>query len=213
MGGKGWVPTELNEVASVRTVSGGTSPTAVTFLPPEIVEYTEDEPTRVDSSVTSWPSSVFVVVFLVSTSTKTDTEASPSLKTRCETGSVDPGITWAERAAILKPGGSFNAFHTSEAFSGGSFPGCAALRSHWKPSVDTSGLNSESGIRDDNVRLANTICSMTRPCPSHSCVFSGIAVVSSIHNRYPYRNSSLGETVITRVSRRFRRVLATSWMS
>ena len=82
------------------------------------------------------------MVVLVSTSTKTETEANPSLKTRCETGSVGAGITWAERAAILKPGGNFRAFHTSEAFSGGSFPGCDSLRSHWKPSVETSGLNS-----------------------------------------------------------------------
>jgi hypothetical protein len=35
-----------------RTVSGGTSPTAVTFLPPITVEYTEDDPIRADSSVT-----------------------------------------------------------------------------------------------------------------------------------------------------------------
>src|SRR5882757_2645351 len=169
------VPPEENEVAIDRTVSGGTSPTAVTFLPPMNVEYTEDEPTRVDSSVTSWPSGVCCVAVLVSTSTKTETDASPSLKTRCETGSVDPGITCAERAAILKPGGNFRAFHTREAFSSGSFRGCESLRSHWKPSVDTSGLNSESAIREDSVRLAKTICSITRPCPSQSWVLSGMA--------------------------------------
>src|SRR5882724_7786213 len=105
----GAVPCDENELAIERTVAGGTSPTAVTFLPPITVEYTEDEPTREDSSVTS--SSPFgpsrVVVVFVSISTKTDTEARPSLNTRCETGSVDPGIIWAERAAILKPGGSF----------------------------------------------------------------------------------------------------------
>src|SRR5882757_10083981 len=177
------VPPEENEVAIDRTVSGGTSPTAVTFLPPMNVEYTEDEPTRVDSSVTSWPSGVCCVAVLVSISTKTDTDASPSLKTRCETGSVEPGSTCAERAAILKPGGSFRAFQTREAFSGGSLAGADSLRSHWNPSVDTSGLNAVSGMRDDRVRLANTICSITRPRPSQSCVFRGMAVDSSIHSR------------------------------
>ena len=52
-----------------------------------------------------------------------------------------------------------------------------------EPSVDTSGLNAESGMRDDSVRLANTICSITCPCASHSCVLSGMAVESSIHRR------------------------------
>ena len=45
-------PCVENELAIDRTVSGGTSPTAVTFLPPMVVEYTEDEPMRADSSVT-----------------------------------------------------------------------------------------------------------------------------------------------------------------
>src|SRR3981189_2261861 len=45
-------PCEENELAIERTVAGGTSPTAVTFLPPIMVEYTDDEPSRVDSSVT-----------------------------------------------------------------------------------------------------------------------------------------------------------------
>src|ERR1700731_4519162 len=124
-----------NELAMERTVAGGTSPTAVTFLPPIVVEYTEDEPSRADSSVTVCPSAACWV--FVSTSTKTDTEASPSLNTRCETGSVEPGITCAERAAILKPGGSLSAFQTREAFSGGSLVGADSSRSHWKPCVDT----------------------------------------------------------------------------
>lgn len=41
-----------NELAMERTVAGGTSPTAVTFRPPVTVEYTDEEPSRVDSSVT-----------------------------------------------------------------------------------------------------------------------------------------------------------------
>ena len=45
-------PCEENELAIERTVAGGTSPTAVTFLPPMVVEYTDDEPSRADSSVT-----------------------------------------------------------------------------------------------------------------------------------------------------------------
>src|SRR5882724_3557285 len=174
-------PCDEKELAIERTVAGGTSPTAVTFLPSMTVEYTEDEPSRVDSSVTVCPS-VDSWVF-VSTSTKTATEAIPSLNTRCETGSVEPGITCAERAAILKPGGNFRAFQTRDAFSGDSLAGAESLRSHWNPSVDTSGLNAESGMRDDSVRLANTICSITRPRPSHSWVFRGMPVDSSIHNR------------------------------
>ena len=91
-----------NELAIERTVAGGTSPTAVTFLPLITVEYTEDEPTREDSSAASSSSGASLV--FVSISTKTDTEARPSLKTRWETGSVDPGITCAE------PAGAFYAF-------------------------------------------------------------------------------------------------------
>ena len=180
--GMGAGPSEENELAMERTVSGGTSPTAVTFLPPMTVEYTDEDPRRADSSVTVCPSAVSLVFVCIST--KTDTEANPSLNTRWDTGSVEPGMRCAERAAILNPGGSFVAFQTIEAFSGGSFAGGPeSLRSHWKPSVDTSGLNSESGIREESVRLENTICSITRPRPSHNCVFSGMAVDSSIHSR------------------------------
>ena len=60
----------------------------------------------------------------------TKSEASPSLNTKCETGSVEPGMTCAERAAILKPAGSFMAFQTIEAFSGGSLAGVVSLRNH-----------------------------------------------------------------------------------
>ena len=49
----GAVPCDENELAIERTVAGGTSPTAVTFLPLITVEYTEDEPTREDSSAAS----------------------------------------------------------------------------------------------------------------------------------------------------------------
>jgi hypothetical protein len=50
--GLGLGPCVENEAAMERTVAGGTSPTAVTFLPPITVEYTEDDPIRADSSVT-----------------------------------------------------------------------------------------------------------------------------------------------------------------
>ncbi len=85
----------------------------------------------------------------------------------------------------MNPGGSFKAFQTSEAEATGSFGPGDSLRSHWKPFVDTSGLNAESGMREESVRLANTVCSMTRPRASHSWVFKGMAVDSSIHSRYP----------------------------
>ena len=45
-------PCVEKELAMERTVSGGTSPTAVTFLPPMTVEYTDEEPSLADSSVT-----------------------------------------------------------------------------------------------------------------------------------------------------------------
>ena len=46
-------------------------------------------------------------------------------------------------------------------------------------------LNAASGIFEAKVRLANTTCSITWPRASHSWVFRGMAVDSSIHRRYP----------------------------
>src|SRR5579862_9673258 len=145
-----------------RTVAGGTSPTAVTLWPSMTVEKAEEEPTVADSS--TWASSSeasFDLGFWALTSTNTDTEARPSVNTRWSTGSVEPGRVWALRTVILKPGGNFRASHTTVSTGAASFGGLASLRSHWKPSVDTSGLNAASGMRDASVRLANTTCSIT----------------------------------------------------
>jgi len=103
-------------------------------------------------------------------STNTDTDARPSVNTRCATGSVDPGIVWAERAVILNPGGSFRHFHTSDAARATPWTErtrCAAIGSRRsKPRA----LKAESGMRDDSVRLAKTICSMTWPWASQLCL-------------------------------------------
>ena len=103
------------------------------------------------------------------------------MNTRWSTGSVEPGSVWAERPVILNPGGSRIAFQAIVP------PACAgrgvSLRNHWKPSVETSVLKAESGMREGSVRLANTICSITCPWVSHSWVLSGMAVESSIHSR------------------------------
>src|SRR5690348_7065263 len=68
----------LTESAMNRTVSGGTSPTAVTLWPSTTVEKAYEEPTRADSVTGAWPDDVDSTCF----STNTDTDASPSLKTR-----------------------------------------------------------------------------------------------------------------------------------
>ena len=108
------------------------------------------------------------------------------MNTRWSTGSVEPGSVWAERPVILNPGGSRIALQAivppaivPPACAGGG----VSLRNHWKPSVETSVLKAESGMREGSVRLANTICSITCPWVSHSWVLSGMAVESSIHSR------------------------------
>jgi len=99
---------------------------------------------------------------------------------------------------------------------GGSGQGCRdPTATHFaalEPSVETSGLNAESGIREDSVRLAKTICSINPAVPSHSWVLSGIAVVSSIHKRYPYGTRPWQYRNHAGI-RRFKRVLGTSWIS
>src|SRR5271170_7136602 len=121
------------------------------------VEKADDEPTRADSS-TGGSSGVIVTDL---SSTNTDTDARPSVKTRWSTGSDEPGRVCAFRTVILNPGGSFRASQTTGSTAPGSFGGVeSSLRSHWKPSVEISGLKAASGIRGESVRLANTTCSM-----------------------------------------------------
>src|SRR3954468_23084775 len=78
------------------TVLGGTSPTAVTWWPSTTVENVEEDPTRAAPCGESG----------LRGSTKTETDATPSVNTRCATGSLEPGIAWAERFAMRKPGGN-----------------------------------------------------------------------------------------------------------
>src|ERR1700743_2029968 len=150
-----------------RTVAGGTSPTAVTLWPSMTVEKADEEPTRADSSAGGSSGEVLRWDF---SSTNTDTEASPSVNTRWSTGPLDPGRVCAFRTVILNPGGNFSASQTTGSTAPESLGGelSSPLRSHWKPSVEISGLNAASGIREDSVRLANTTCSMTRPRVSTS---------------------------------------------
>src|ERR1700722_9284278 len=134
-----------------RTVAGGPSPTAVTLWPSMTVENADDEPTRADSS-SGGASGVMVTDF---SSTNTETEARPSVKTRWSTGSVEPGMVCAFRTVILNPGGSFRASQTTGSTAEGLRGAVeSSLRNHWKPSVETWGLKAASGIRGARVRLA-----------------------------------------------------------
>ena len=61
---------------------------------------------------------------------------------------------------MRKPGGRLVTLQANaDAPAGGC--GVTSLRSHWNPSVEISGRNAESGMREVSVRLANTICSIT----------------------------------------------------
>src|SRR5688572_13880947 len=85
------------------TVFGGTSPTAVTWWSSTTVENAEDEPTRAGPSAG--------LALRMRGSTNTDTDATPSVNTRCATGSLEPGMAWLERVAMRKPGGNLMACH------------------------------------------------------------------------------------------------------
>ena len=89
------------------TVFGGTSPTAVIWWSSTTVENAEEEPTRAGPSAG--------LVSGLRGSTNTDTEAMPSVKTRCATGSLEPGRDWAERVAMRNPGGNLMASHKAGA--------------------------------------------------------------------------------------------------
>ena len=85
--GPGWQATldvAFTWVAMNSTVFGGTSPTAVTWWPSTTVENADEEPTRAGPSAG--------LVSGLRGSTNTDTEATPSVNTRCATGSLEPGI-------------------------------------------------------------------------------------------------------------------------
>src|SRR5678816_1250142 len=94
-------------LAMSSTVVGGTSPTAVIWWPSTTVEKAEEEPTRAGPSAGC--------VSGLRGSTNTDTEAMPSVKTRCATGSLEPGKDWAERVAMRNPGGNLMASHKAGA--------------------------------------------------------------------------------------------------
>src|SRR6187401_3036264 len=92
-----WDLEALTCLAKNSTVVGGTSPTAVTWWPSTTVENADDEPTREGPSAG--------LRSALRGSTNTETEAIPSVNTRCATGSLEPGMACAERCAIRKPGG------------------------------------------------------------------------------------------------------------
>src|SRR5688572_3629442 len=88
---------DLTCVAMNFTVFGGTSPTTVTWWWPHTVVTAHAEATRAGPWA-DWSSRL-------RGSTKTDTEATPSVNTRCATGSREPGSCWLELVAMRKPGG------------------------------------------------------------------------------------------------------------
>src|ERR1700722_20497130 len=134
------------------TVSGGTSPTAVILWPSTTVEKAELEPT-VAASATGVSALVLGGCAAVSwCSTNTETEATPSVNTRWSTAWLEPGSVCAERMLMWKPGGRRMAFQAEESAAGATSGVCVS-RTHWKPSVENSGLKSASGMWDERGRL------------------------------------------------------------
>ena len=81
-------------------VAAGTSPTTTTFDPSTTVDSVEEAPKLADEA--SMP---FDRIVVERDSTNTDTDARPSVKTTCETGAFEPGMSCADWLAIRKPGG------------------------------------------------------------------------------------------------------------
>src|SRR2546430_524989 len=125
---------DCSELAIARTVSGGTSPTAVTLRPATTVENADVEPNWATSlppagvaCAVAIPGGVPVAtpggtalgafgsvplgdVAITWVSIKTETEASPSENTKCSTLPVVPGMLCAACMMLRKPGGRLVAF-------------------------------------------------------------------------------------------------------
>ena len=116
-------------------------------------------------------------------STNTDTDASPSLKTRWVTDFwLSPNI-WVELLMSRNPGGNSAASQVASAAWLTAAPVAAVCRNsrYWR--VAAAGCRAASAMCAGSVSSVNTSCSTTLPRTVWDSVLSGMALASSIHTR------------------------------